>query len=141
MRGASNVKRALAFVGDLMPAVTAKTCATAEGTSKKGRFYKPLPKQFCRDGFQYRQVTRELNAAIYEQTWNGCRDPAVCFEVIRVKRRDSFEIAGRFIPPAEVYSRSEQWGDLGWTVPDKGSAFCKLRELVNARKKENRRIP
>ena len=33
-----------------------KTSATAEGGSKKGHFYKPLPKEFRRDGFNYRQI-------------------------------------------------------------------------------------
>ena len=59
MRGASNVKRALAFVGDLMPQETAKTRATTEARSKEGRFYKPLPKEFRHDGFTYRQIARK----------------------------------------------------------------------------------
>ena len=73
MNEASNVKRALAFVGDLMPPVTAKTRATAEGGTKKGH-YKPLPKEFRRDGFNYRQIAREGNAAIYEQTLEWLRE-------------------------------------------------------------------
>jgi hypothetical protein len=89
-----------------------------------------LPKQFRRDGFTYRQIGREGDVAIYEQTWNACQNPSVCFEVIRVRRREGFHIAGKFVAPAEVYPRSEQWGALGWTFCDKAVAFAKLREAT-----------
>ncbi len=130
MRGASNVKRALAFVGDLMPPETAKTRATAEARSKEGRFYKPLPKEFRHDGFTYRQIAREGDAAIYEQRWTGCAEPSVCYEVIRIRHREGFQIDGRFVEPAEVYPNSEAWGADGWTMRDKDVAFRKLREVV-----------
>lgn len=119
---------------------TRKASATAEARSKKGHFYKPLPKEFRRDGFTYKQVAREGNAAIYEQTWNGCRNPSVAYEVIRIRRREGFEINGRFVEPAEVYPNSEAWGLDGWTVQNKETAFRKLREIINSPKK-NRRIP
>jgi hypothetical protein len=107
-----------------------KTRATAEGGSKKGRFYKPLPDEFSHDGFTYRQIAREGDAAIYEQTWTGCTEPSSCYEVIRIRQREGFQIGNRFIPSAEVYPRSEQWGQLGWTFCDKGAAFEKLREIT-----------
>jgi hypothetical protein len=56
---------------------TQKMSATAEARSKEGLSYKPLSTEFRRDGFQYRQIAREGDAAIYEQTWNGCRNPSV----------------------------------------------------------------
>jgi len=124
-----NVKRALTFVGDLMPAVTAKTCATAEGGSKKA-YYRPLPKEFRRDGFNYRQIARQGDAAMYEQRWTGCAEPSVCYEVIRIRRREGFEIGGRWVPPAEVYPNSEAWGVDGFTLNDKDAAFAKLREVA-----------
>jgi hypothetical protein len=107
-----------------------KTRATAEGGRKKGRFYKPLRKEFRRDGFTYQQIAREGHGAIYEQTWNGCSDPSVCYEVIRIRRREGFQIRGRLVEPAEVYSSSGAWGVDGFTVTDKDGAFAKLRELV-----------
>jgi peptidoglycan/xylan/chitin deacetylase (PgdA/CDA1 family) len=75
-----------------------------------------LPKEFRRGGFTYKQIVRERDVAIYQQTWNGCRNPSISYEVIRVRRREGFQIVGRWVPPAEVYPRSEQWGELGWTV-------------------------
>jgi hypothetical protein len=126
---ATNVKATLAFVLDLMPPATAKTRATAEGGSKKSQ-YKPLPKEFRRDGFAYQQIVREGNAAIYEQRWTGCAEPSVCYEVIRIRRREGFKIGGRFVQAAEVYPKSEAWGVDGFTLTDKDAAFAKLRELT-----------
>jgi hypothetical protein len=127
MRQASNVKSDLAVGGDLMPLSAQKTSATAEARCKKG--YKRLPLQFRRSGFTYRQIAREGNAAIYEQTWSGCRNPSISYEVIRIRRRDGFQIGDRFVEAAEVYPNSEAWGLDGFTVTDKDAAFAKLREL------------
>lgn len=132
MSTASNVKRALASVGDLIPPRSAKTRPTAEGGSKKRHFYKPLPKEFRRDGFQYRQIAREGTAAIYEQTWTGCSNPSVCYEVIRIRRRDGFQIDDKLIQPYEIYPNSEAWGVDGFTLTDRDAAFAKLREICLA---------
>ncbi|HWX16595.1 MAG TPA: hypothetical protein VNY07_08415 [Chthoniobacterales bacterium] len=120
-------KRGSALVRHSIPAAFEKTSATAEARYKKR--YKPLPLQFRRDGFNYRQIARKGNAAIYEQTWSGCRNPSISYEVIRIRRRDGFQIGGRFVEPAEVYPNSEAWGLDGFTVTDKDAAFAKLREL------------
>ena len=119
-----------AFVGDLIPPLTPKTRATVEGGDRKDHSYKPLPTQFRRDEFDYRQIAREGNAAIYEQTWSGCHNPSVCYEVIRIRRRDGFQIGGRFVEPAEIYPKSEAWGTDGFTLTDKDAAFAKLRDLA-----------
>lgn len=121
-------RRVPTFSRDSILLSARKTRATTGGGSKKSP-YKLLPKEFKRDGFSYRQIAREGNAAIYEQRWTGCAEPSVCYEIIRVKRREGFEINGRFIEPAEVYPPSESWGVDGWTVQDKETAFCKLREI------------
>ena len=128
MKEASNAKRALAFVGGLMPPVTAETSATAKARSKKG--YKPLPLQFRRDGFIYRQIARETDAAIYEQSWNGCSNPSVCYEVIRIRKREGFQIGSRFVEPAEIYPKSEAWGVDGFTLTNRDTAFAKFREIA-----------
>ena len=106
-----------------------KTSATAEGGSKKTRFYKQLAKEFRRDGFTTGRSHAKGNAAIYEQRWTGCAEPSVCYEVIRVRYRDGFHIGGRFVEPAEVYPNSEAWGVDGWTLTTLDAAYAKLREL------------
>jgi len=111
-----------------------KTSATAEAWGKERHFYKPLPTQFRHGGFEYRQIARERNAAIYEQRWGGCADPSVCYEVIRIRRREGFEISGRYVEPGEVYPNSEAWGVDGFTLTDKDAAFAKLRQLASCKR-------
>jgi hypothetical protein len=123
-------KPSWSLVGGLISQLSRKTRATAEARGKKTHSRKPLSLEFRRDGFQYRQIAREGNAAIYEQTWNGCRNPSVCYEVVRIRRREAFEIDGRFVEPAEVYPNSNAWGVDAFTVTDKDSAFARLRELA-----------
>lgn len=113
-----------------LPCGEIKTRARAEAGSKKQYLYKPLPTQFRRDGFNYQQVAREGYAAIYEQRWTGDSTPSVCYEVIRIRRREGFQIDGRFVEPAEVYPNSDAWGVDGFTFPDKDTAFAKLKEVV-----------
>src|SRR6266567_1333369 len=121
-----------ALVGDPIPLSTPKTSRTAEAGSEKGRSYKPLPTRFRHHGFDYRQIAREANTAIYEQIWNSCSNPSVCYEVIRIRRREGFEIAARFVAPAEVYPNSEAWGVDGFTLTDKETAFAKMHEVACA---------
>lgn len=123
-------KRGRAIVRDSLEQLTTKTCARAEAWGKKRHFYKPLPSHFWHDGFEYRQIAREGDAAIYEQRWGGCADPSVCYEVIRIRRREGFQIGARLVEAAEVYPASESWGTDGFTFTDKDAALRKLRELA-----------
>jgi hypothetical protein len=107
-----------------------KTPATTEAGSKKQPFYKPLPTRFRRDGFNYQQIAREGDAAIYEQRWTACCNPSVSYEVIRIRRREGFQIDGRFVEPAEVYPNSDAWGIDGFTFTDKDAAFAKLWKVA-----------
>jgi len=125
-----HTKRGSAFFRDSIPLPAQKTCATAEGGGRKRHSYKPLPTRFRHCGFDYRQIAREGNAAIYEQHWTGCAKPSVCYEVIRIRRREGFQIAGRFVEAAELYPRSEAWGTYGFTLTDRDAAFAKLSELA-----------
>jgi hypothetical protein len=88
-----------------------------------------LRKEFRHDGFTYRQIARERNAAIYEHTWNGCPNPSIAYEVIRIRRRDGFQISDRFVEPAEVYPRSELWGVDGFTLTNRDKAWAKFSEI------------
>jgi hypothetical protein len=118
--------------GDLVELPAPKTSATAEAWSKKRRSYKPLPTRFRHGGCDYRQIAREGNAAIYEQAWSGCSNPAVSCEIIRIRWHDGFQIGGRFVEPAEIYPNSEAWGVDGFTLTDKDAAFAKLQEVAIA---------
>jgi hypothetical protein len=126
---ALDVKDRFTKVGNPIPLQSRNPHATAGARTKEGRFYKPLPKEFRRNGFRYRQVARQGNAAIYEQTWNGCQNPSVAYEVIRIRCREGFQISGRFVEPAEIYPNSEAWGVDGFTISDKDAAFQKLKQM------------
>jgi hypothetical protein len=122
-------KRGSAVVGRQMLGSTSKTRPTAEGGSKKGRFYKLLAKEFRRGGFQYRQIVREGNAAIYEQAWPGCAESSLSYEVVRIRDREGFQIGNRFVKAAEIYPNSEAWGVDGFTFTDRDKAWAKLFEM------------
>jgi hypothetical protein len=121
-----------AFVGDWIQLPTPKTRATAEAWSKKGHFCRSLPTRFRHGEFDYRQIHREGDFAIYQQTWKG-NEHSAAFEIIRIRRHDGFHIDGRFVEPGEVYPKSEAWGTDGWTMQDRGAAFRKLREIGSKR--------
>ena len=116
-----------------------KTRARPEGGSKKGCFYRPLPAQFRHNGFDYEQIAREGGAAIYEQHWPGCAEPSVCYEVIRVRRRDGFQISEKLIDPYEVYPNSDAWGADGFTVTDCDKAWDKFFEISLEEQQEKER--
>jgi len=132
MNGPPKAKRDPAFLGDSIHLSTPKTSATADARSKKRHFYKPLPTEFRRDGLDYRQIAREGDAAIYQQTWKS-NEASAAFEVIRIRKREGFQIGSRFVEPAEIYPNSEAWGMDGWTVLNREAAFRKLREVVRER--------
>jgi hypothetical protein len=122
-------KQCPAVIGGLMQQTVPKRRATAEAWSKKRQFYKPLLKEFRRDGFQYRQVAREGDIAIYEKVWTGRAEPSRSYELIRIRRRDGFQIGSRLIEPAEVYPASELWGGDGFTFTDCTKAWAKFFEI------------
>ena len=120
----------------LIPPATAKTRATAEGGSKKRRFYKLLTKEFRRGGFQYRQIAREGNAAIYGQAWAGCAEPRPSYEVVRIRQREGFQMGNRFVKAAEVYPNSEAWGVDGFTVTARNKVWAKFFEISRSQPEE-----
>jgi len=54
----------------------------------------------------------------------------VCYEVVRIRRHEGFQINGRFVEPAEIYPKAEAWGVDGFTLTEKDAAFAKLREVA-----------
>jgi hypothetical protein len=88
-----------------------------------------LATRFRYNGFEYRQVAREGGTAIYEQRWTGCAEPNPSYEVIRIRRRDGFQIGAKFIEPYEVYPNSDAWGVDGFTFTDRNKAWNKFSEI------------
>ena len=135
----SGQKRGRSFVGGQIPPSSRKTRATAAGSSKKGHFYRPLRKEFCRNGFRYRQIAREGDVAIYEQRWTGCTEPSVCYEVIRIRRREGFQISERLIEPYEVYPTGGAWDVDGFTFTDRNKAWDKFFGIFAGRSSKKKK--
>lgn len=77
---------------------------------------KTLPENFTTKGFEHRQLKRIGNIAIFERFQSK---PEKChYEVIRIQSHNGRTIAGNFIPPAEFYPSTSQWGSNGFTYTE-----------------------
>lgn len=104
--------------------------------------YKPLPTEFDKFGFHFKQIWREGDYAIYEQTKEGHAHKN--WEAIRIRRHDGFQIAGNEIEPKEIYPSNERWGDDGFTLTSIEDARAKIKvmqEYVEPEKKRGRGRP
>lgn len=115
--------------GDLMPRPAPQRRAEAISISKQGQCYKRLERHFHRGQFSFKQLVRQGDVMIYSQSWRGCSEPSIAFEVICVRRHNGKEIKGQWVEPSEFYPSSSEWGKYGFTFTDKDAAFAKLGEV------------
>lgn len=96
--------------------------------------YKPIETNFTKTGFQFRQIFRDGDVAIFHKaTIKGALHPvsADCgFETVVITRHDGYEIAGVKMEPAEQYPGNEAWGSRGWTYQNLLSAINKYEILL-----------
>ena len=97
--------------------------------------YKPLKTSFRSKGFDYRQLGRTGDVALFEQTKPELSEPR--YEVVVVQRHEAYELGGRTIEAAETMPSTSSWGRFGWTYRDPKEAQKRFDELV---KKEKRQI-
>ena len=90
---------------------------------------KLLPITFTAGGFQFRQLWREGNVALFEKSKS---ENNRSFEVVRIQRRNARLAFGKTLPASEVMPSSERWGKDGWTYTDLEHARQKFRTLVEA---------
>ena len=113
-----------------------KTRSGAECAPKK-EHYRPIATSFKYDGFNYQQIAREDDIAIYEQRWirpDGALSDNIAYEVVRIRRYEAKTFPnGRSSPAREAYPPSEAWGVDGFTLTDKDRAFNKFRQIVAGR--------
>lgn len=86
----------------------------------------PLPTSFKKDGFQFDQIERRGNLAIYRQH----KGKIEAFEVVKIKQRNAWSAFGRNFPAAEHYPASESWGTDGFTLPTLADARAKMQSLA-----------
>jgi hypothetical protein len=94
---------------------------------------KRLPEKFTRNRYQFAQLCRTDNTAIYIQHING-RQKAFEVIVIGVANRHVVKTNGRVAwetcQPYECYPSTEAWGTHGWTYTTQSDARAKY-DLLN----------
>jgi hypothetical protein len=93
--------------------------------------YRPLPESFRAKGWDFRQIDRIGDVALFEKTHTEVACPS--YEVVIVQRHGARVIAGREIPAAEAMPSTEMWGRAGWTLTTENTAREKFTALVAAR--------
>ncbi len=88
---------------------------------------KTLPITFRKGGFDFEQVERVGNVAIYRQS-KGAKN--VHFEVGGIRENKEREQFGVIIEAAESWPSSEEWGIRAWTYPDLAGAKRRMATLI-----------
>ena len=91
---------------------------------------KPLATTFRKTGYDYQQIDRVGDVAIFSQAQGG---RVFAWEVVVVQKCPDREIAGKPIPAHEALPGAELWGREGWTCTSPERAAEKMREVVAAR--------
>ena len=89
--------------------------------------HKPIPTTFHKKGFQYVQLKREGNRAIFEQTRAGTA--LHNYEVVKIGRHNGYIMGGMHIEPAETYPGSSLWGITAWTCSTLDAAMQRYDAL------------
>ena len=84
-----------------------------------------LKTEFDKRGYHFRQIWRDEEYAIYEQTKNG----TVHYETIKILIGKDREMAGVEIEGGEMYPSDKQWVTYGFTLFTREQAFDKVEEL------------
>lgn len=90
-----------------------------------------LKTTFTKNGFDFQQVKRDGEYAIYKKTGTGKPCRGICFEVIRIQSHTGRIFPnGQIAPPSEFYPSSESWGIDGFTCQTIERAEAILAELI-----------
>lgn len=88
----------------------------------------PIRKTFRSDGFDFTQIWRVGNIALYSKTKPGWE--STFFEVVKIESHPDLVICGRLSPAREHMPWSGDWGEKGWSYSDRASAERKLNSLT-----------
>jgi hypothetical protein len=99
---------------------------------------KILGKKITNKNFCYKQIIRENNVAIYEQSLidSEIKNTNKRYEVIIIKSHEGYEINGNKIPPSEMYPSANHWGTLGWTCMTMEDAQKRFKKVKNSELKK-----
>jgi hypothetical protein len=90
--------------------------------------FKVIPTMFKKKGFSYKQVKREGNKAIFEQTRDG--STLNNYEVVKIGKHNGYTMGGVFIEASETYPGSSLWGICGWTCTSIDDAQKKYNSIL-----------
>lgn len=91
---------------------------------------KILEKQFKSRTFNFRQICREGDLAIYEKS----KGNYLGYETIRIHSHTGYFMAGVLIPAAETFPGNESWGRDGFTAQSLDDARKYLQKMQKADK-------
>ena len=95
---------------------------------------KKLPTIFRSDNFDFRQLAREGDVALFRKTKQYPSLLLETFEVVIVRKMDDhIGPRGEMISAGEHMPRSEQWGTHGWSLQTLDRAWEKFRALRDER--------
>ena len=90
---------------------------------------KILEKEFKSHGYNFKQVIREKDIAVYFKT--KLNTEIENWEVIKVQSHNGYAIAGLDFPPSETFPSSSAWGNLGWSYQTREEAMEKFNKLLS----------
>ena len=94
---------------------------------------KKIEKTFTSKGFNFKQIVRDGDMAIYEKCAEGSKCPS--YELIHITSHNGYVIGGSKVPASEVYPGDSKWGVDGWTYPTLELAKSKLKAKAALLKK------
>lgn len=89
--------------------------------------YIPLPEMIRKNGYDYKQIRREGNVAIYEQMDAGAH---VAYEVFEIRKQPASEFNGIRYEAKERMPSNEEWGQNAYTVHDLSAAERRMKEIL-----------
>ena len=92
---------------------------------KDSKNYLILPKEFEAEGWQFSQIKREKDVALYSKT----KDKFKTYELIIVQYYESYQIVDNFVPAKQSWPSDESFGTLAWaytTLEDAEKRFLSL---------------
>jgi len=90
--------------------------------------YNELPIRFTYNGFNFKQIDRIDNIAIYEQSKPAIDAPI--YEVVKIKKKTYGKLSPLAGQQYSAYPTSSEWGLYGWSYINLAKAQEKFSELV-----------
>ncbi|MBC8416942.1 hypothetical protein H8E06_01255 [bacterium] len=90
---------------------------------------KVLEKEFKSCGFNFKQVKRTGDVAIYKK--KAANHGGQSYEVIKVSRHNGYNLGDNYVHPAETYPSNSLWGTHGWTCQTIEAADLRFDKLLS----------